>query len=176
MGLTLGRMHVRLALGSVADQTADAAVRIAPPSLVARNADDLLLRAGPDIEAICRNLRREGFRRVPVAETVVTQGGRLPAPWLVHVVVPAYSTKTDRAYQLSAAYRACLHEADVLGVRTLAMPALGAWAPFWPLLEATRIGLGTLEGTPTKVREVRLVLSNPAALEFFAEALARRLV
>ncbi len=170
-------MQVRLALGSVADQPADAAVRIAPPSIVARTADDLLLRAGPDIEAICRNLRREGFRRgLPVAETVVTQGGRLPAPWLVHVVAPTYSVKADRAYQLSAAYRACLREADVLGARTLAMPALGAWAPFWPLLEATRIGLGTLEGTPTKVREVRLMLSNPAALELFAEALARRLV
>jgi O-acetyl-ADP-ribose deacetylase (regulator of RNase III) len=168
-------VRVRLALGSVADQPADVLVRIAPTTIIARSVDALLARAGPEITAVCRNLRREGFPHgLPVGETVVTPGGLLPAPWLVHVVVPIYSVKTDRAYQLSAAYRACLREADALGARTVAMPAFGAWDPFWPLLEATRIGLGTLEGTPTKVRELRLTLSNPAALEFFAEALARR--
>lgn len=168
-------MRVRLALSSVADLPVDVAVRIAPTNLVARTVDDLLARAGPDIEAVCRALRREAFPDgVPVGEAVVTPGGLLPAKWLVHVVVPAYSVKHDRAYQLSAAYRACLREADSMGARTVAMPALGAWDPFWPLREATRIGIGTLEGTITKVHEVHLVLSNATALEIFAEALARR--
>jgi O-acetyl-ADP-ribose deacetylase len=168
-------MRVRLALGSVADQPADALVRVAPASIVGRTPDDLLVRAGPEITAVCNRLHREGYPRgLPVSEAVVTTAGLLPARWLVHVVVPVYSVKKDRAYQLSAAYRACLREADALGARTVVLPAFGACDPFWPLLEATRIGLGTLDGTPTRVSQVLLTLSNAAALEFFAEALARQ--
>ena len=60
------------------------------------------------------------------------------------------------------------------GCALVAMPALGAWDPFWPLRESTRIAIGTLEGSITRVSEVHLVLSNATALEIFAEALARR--
>ena len=168
-------MRLRLALGNVADQPADVAVRIAPAALVARSADLLLARAGPEIEAACRALHRESFPDgIPVGEAVITRGGDLLAPWLVHVVVPGYVVTHDRGYQLSAAYRACLREADSVGARTLAMPALGAWSPIWPLVDATRIGIGTLEGTITHVQDVCLVLPGASALEAFAEALARR--
>ena len=130
-------MRLRLALGNVADQPADVAVRIAPAALVARSADLLLARAGPEIEAACRALHRESFPDgIPVGEAVITRGGDLLAPWLVHVVVPGYVVTHDRSYQLSAAYRACLREADSVGARTLAMPALGAWSPIWPLVDA----------------------------------------
>jgi O-acetyl-ADP-ribose deacetylase (regulator of RNase III) len=168
-------MRVRLALGSVADLPVDAAVRIAPPALVARSLDDMLARAGPEVETLCRTMRRDVYPHgLPAGEAIVTPGGQLSAAWLIHVVVPTYSVKYDRAYQLSAAYRACLREADSMGARTVAMPALGAWDPFWPLRESTRIAIGTLEGSITRVTEVHLVLSNTTALEVFAEALARR--
>lgn len=168
-------MRVRLVLGTVAEQAADVLVRVAPRSLVGRVSDELLTAAGPEVRDSCRELRRLAFPGgVPVGEAVPTPAGQLPAHWLVHVVPPAFSIRADYSYLLAASYRACLRVADELSAPTVALAPLGSTPPYWPLDLMTRICLGTLYGTPTRVRQVRLVLSTPAALEIFAEAAARR--
>jgi hypothetical protein len=55
----------------------------------------------------------------------------------------------------------------------VAMPMVLSWNP-WPLDSAIRVGLGALESTPTRVREVVVVTATPAGLEAWAERLASR--
>lgn len=168
-------MQLRAVLGRVAEQHADALVRPAPTTLVGRTPDDLLLAAGPEVISVCRELRRSAVPGgLQPGEALHTPAGALPAQWLVHVAVPAFSVHVDRSYLIGRAYRSCLQEADELGAATVALAPLGSTVRYWPFDEVIRLCLGTLRGSLTAVRETRLVLSSPTAFERFAEALARR--
>ncbi|RKS72726.1 O-acetyl-ADP-ribose deacetylase (regulator of RNase III) [Motilibacter peucedani] len=168
-------MRVRLLLGTPESEACDALVRIAPPELVGRTPDRVLAAAGAEVTALCRALRHDVFRRgVPEGEAVTTPGGDLPARWLVHVVVPAWSVRDERRWLLARCYRSVLAAADDVGARELVMAPLGTHAPYWPLDVLVGTCLGTVLNTPTRVEEVRLVLASASVLERFAEALARR--
>jgi O-acetyl-ADP-ribose deacetylase (regulator of RNase III) len=168
-------VRVRLAVGTVAQASADVLVRVAPARLVGRPPDDVLLAAGPEVVAALRRERRLlGRGRLSPGAVVATGAGSLGAPWLLHVAVPAYDVHEDRTYLLSRAYREVLAAADGLAAATVVMPALGATPPYWPLAAAATLGAVTLHSTPTSVREVLLLVPTAAGLEPFAEALARR--
>lgn len=94
-------------------------------------------------------------------------------PLVIEVGSPAFSTREDREYLLSRAYRAALEAADAVGASSIAMPTVLAWGP-WPLDSAIRVALGALESTPTQVREVLVITATPAGLEAWAERLASR--
>lgn len=166
-----GHMRVRVAVGAVTASTADVLVRTCSSSLLDRG-DPVLEAAGPEvIDGLRLQRRRNG--RLAESSTVTTPAGALAAGWLVHVSVPRWSVAADHSHRLAAAYRAVLGAADVLGARTLAMPALGTTGPYWPLEELARIGIGTLASTPSGLRDVQLLVSTAAALEALAEAMAR---
>lgn len=165
-------MRVRPVLGEVAEQQVDLLVRVTARPGVGRVPDALLRLAG---EQVCADYRTR-LRQAPRGTTqpLLTSAGLLPARWLLHVRLASYTVRQSDCHLLAAAYRDTLAAADELGARTIALPALGTTPPYWPLQDATRVCLTTLFGTRTAVREVRLVLSSPAGLELFAEALARR--
>ncbi len=94
-------------------------------------------------------------------------------PLVIEVGSPGFSTREDREYLLSKAYRAALEAADSVGAGRIALPTVLAWGP-WPLDSAIRVALGALESTPTQVREVVVVTATPAGLEAWAERLASR--
>ena len=167
-------MRVRLLLGDLREQPVDVVVRPTSAARLTRR-DELLSAAGPDVLDACRELRR-GVPRggLAVGDALPTPAGQLPARWLVHVALPTYTVRSDHSHLLAAAYRAVLRAADDLDAQSVALTPFGTVAPYWPLAEAVRLCLGTLHASPTGVREVRLVLSSPGALEVFAEALARR--
>jgi O-acetyl-ADP-ribose deacetylase len=169
--------RLRLLVGDITEVEADAIVNAANSSLLGGGGvDGAIHRAGgPDILWACRELRRTVYRKgLPTGEAVATPAGLLKARWVIHTVGPVYSVHVDRSYQLSAAYRACLRVADEVGARSVAFPAVSAGIYGWPLEAAARIAIGTLENTPTQVRQIRIVLRTPAVHEVFAEALARR--
>jgi O-acetyl-ADP-ribose deacetylase (regulator of RNase III) len=169
-------MQVRVVLDrEPASAAVDAVVRPCGRALEGPGGVELLSAAGPQTLGACRELRRLAFRRgLGAGEAVSTTAGDLAARWLIHVHVPEYTPRDDRAYLFTASYRSVLAVADDLGARTLAMAALGSTLPYWPLEQASRLGLGTLLNTTTQVREVTLHLSSAGALEVFSEALARR--
>lgn len=110
-------------------------------------------------------------RRLPeAADSRVLLG--LPRP-VIEVRAPTWSQLQDREHLLARAYRETLACADRLGAKVLAMPTELSCGP-WPLESAIRVALVALESTPTRVREVYVVVSTPAAVEWWSEALVRR--
>jgi hypothetical protein len=118
------------------------------------------------VDALMRPVRPSPLA---VGATAVRPG----RPPVIEVGSPAFSTREDREYLLSRVYRAALEAADSIGASLVAMPTVLAWRP-WPLDSAIRVGLGALESTPTRVREVVILTVTPAALEAWAERLASR--
>lgn len=168
-------MQIRLVLGDLTEQPADALVNAANSSLLGGGGVDGAIhrRGGPAILAACRELRRTAYPDgLPPGQAVATTAGRLPARWVIHVVGPVFSPAEDRSAVLSSAYRAALRVADELGARTLASPAVSAGAYGWPLAGAARLAVQTVHRTPTAVRSVTFVLFSQPAYDAFARALA----
>jgi hypothetical protein len=92
---------------------------------------------------------------------------------VIEVGCPVFSAATNREHELAGAYRAALAAADAIDARTIAVPTELTAAP-WPIEHAVRVALGTLESTPTRVETVVVATRTPAALEAWAESLARR--
>ena len=164
-------------MGDITEAVVDAIVNAANSSLLGGGGVDGAIhrRGGPEILDACRALRAGHLGKgLPTGQAVATTAGLLPARWVIHTVGPVWSASEDRSHLLASAYRESLRVADELGAETVAFPAISAGVYRWPLDDAASIALGTVENTPTAVREVRFVLFTPAAHEVFAEALARR--
>jgi O-acetyl-ADP-ribose deacetylase (regulator of RNase III) len=81
-----------------------------------------------------------------------------------------YNKSEDRSELLASCYRESLRVADELGVQTVAFPAVSAGLYGWPLDDAARIALTTVQNTPTRVCETRFVLFSDEALNAFRAA------
>jgi O-acetyl-ADP-ribose deacetylase (regulator of RNase III) len=168
-------VRLRLFVGELTACDVDAVVRVTGHNLARRTDDEVLAQAGPEAVAACRDLARLSARAgLDVGQAVTTTAGELPARWIVHVHVPKFTLRQTNEHLLRLAYRSVLQAADAVGARTLALRPLGTSDPYWPLEVAVRSATGVLPHTSTQVRDVQLVLRTPAALEPFAEALARR--
>jgi len=99
--------------------------------------------------------------------------GQPGEPVRIEVVGPRVAVHEDRSFQLARGYREVLRVADVWGARRIALPATLAVGG-WPFDELTRIALGTLASTPTRVESIVVCCPTSAALERWAEALIKR--
>jgi O-acetyl-ADP-ribose deacetylase (regulator of RNase III) len=121
---SFGSITVRLVHDNIADRQADALVNAANTRLemVRGVSGALLARGGPEIhhEALAN-------APAPLGRVVRTTAGRLAAKYVYHAVVfdPDVGTSTS-AGDVVAAVRGALACALTDGVRTLAMPLLGA--------------------------------------------------
>lgn len=164
--------RVRVVLGRLPEQSADAIVRVCGARLAGSRPDELVKAAGPALADTLRRLQSRG-ESASDEHAVVTTAGALPARWLIHVRVPMFRPASSDEHLLSRATRSVLAAADLVGAGSIAMPVLGTTGPYWPLDDAIRVCSGTLVTTPTAVTEIRLVVPTPAALERVAEALTR---
>ncbi len=113
-------------------------------------------------------LRADRYRDgLPTGQAVATTAGDLPAQWVIHTVDPVYTESEDRSELLASCYRESLRVADELGAQTVAFPAVSAGIYGWPLADAARIALTTVQNTPTSVREARFVLFSNEVLDAF---------
>ena len=81
---------------------------------------------------------------------------------------PTYARTKDKSHLLAACFRSSLGVADELGAATVAFPAISTGVYRWPLEDAARIAVATVQATPTKVREITFVLFGRAAYDAFA--------
>ena len=107
--------------GAIADLEVDAIVVPASESLFMTGPTGaaVKLRAGDTVE-------RDAVARGPAAagSVVVTEGGLLAAPWIIHAVAVGHDLRADRA-SLDRALRASLEAAVALGLSRNAMAPLG---------------------------------------------------
>jgi O-acetyl-ADP-ribose deacetylase (regulator of RNase III) len=162
--------QITLVQGDITEQHVDAVVNAANSSLLGGGGVDGAIhrRGGPAILAECRRLRAGRYLGgLPTGQAVATSAGDLPARWVIHTVGPVYTESEDRSELLASCYRESLRVADELGAQTVAFPAVSAGVYGWPLDDAARIALATVQNTPTRVREARFVLFSTAALDTF---------
>ncbi|WP_030546951.1 O-acetyl-ADP-ribose deacetylase [Streptomyces albus] len=162
---------ITLLRGDITEQDTDVIVNAANSSLLGGGGVDGAIhrRGGPEILAACRELRASRYQDgLPTGQAVATTAGRLKARWVVHTVGPVWSATEDRSELLASCYRESLREADALGARTVAFPAISTGVYRWPIDDGARIAVETVRGADTAVEEVRFVLFDDLAYAAFA--------
>jgi O-acetyl-ADP-ribose deacetylase (regulator of RNase III) len=162
---------ITLVQGDITRQTADAIVNAANSSLLGGGGVDGAIhrRGGPAILAECRKLRASHYGKgLATGQAVATTAGELDARWVIHTVGPVFSSEDDRSSLLASCYRESLRVADELGARTVAFPAVSAGIYGWPMEDAARIAVETVQAAETAVEEVRFVLFDDRAYAAFA--------
>lgn len=164
-------VSLELVRGDISLQEVDAIVNAANSSLLGGGGVDGAIhhRGGPRILAECRQLRETRYPGgLPVGQAVATNGGDLPARWVVHTVGPVHSAEEDRSELLISCYRESLRVADELGALTVAFPAISTGAFGWPMDDGARIAIDTVRAADTAIEQVRFVLFDAPAYDAFA--------
>jgi O-acetyl-ADP-ribose deacetylase (regulator of RNase III) len=136
--------------------------------------DGAIHRAGgPAILADCVRRFPAGL---PTGGAGWTTAGDLPARWIVHVVGPNHRAGERDPALLASCYRQAVRIADELDARTIAFPAVSAGIYGWPLADAARIAVATVEeaGASSRLDEARFVLLGQDAYDAFASEVTSR--
>jgi O-acetyl-ADP-ribose deacetylase (regulator of RNase III) len=173
--LSIGARRLELKIGDITLEAVDAIGNAANAALRGGGGVDGAIHAaaGP---GLLDELRRRYPNGTPTGTAVVTDGHDLPARWVIHAVGPVWrGGGQDEPTLLEDAYRSVLEQADGLGARSLALPAISMGIYGYLAHEGARIGVETaarhLGGARTTLELVRFVL-RPATLEAFSTAVA----
>lgn len=170
-------IEIEIWQGELADLEVDALVVPATESLFMTNpaAASVKRRGGDAVE-------RAAIDQGPIqaGAAVVTSGGALAAPWVIHAVAVGHDLRAD-SDQLRSAVRASLELARSLSLRRIAMAPLGIERGVFPSEEAAAVMLGELRaydrGPSGLPEEVVVTLSGPREAAIFmatAEGLRAR--
>jgi O-acetyl-ADP-ribose deacetylase (regulator of RNase III) len=171
-------MQVSVELGDITTVDVDAIVNAANSTLLGGGGVDGAIHraAGPDLLQACRELRRTTHVcGLPVGEAVATSGFGLPARWVIHTVGPnRHAGETDPRL-LASCFRHSLDVAELLGVRSVAFPAVSAGVYGWAAADVAEIAIAAVTDwaalhPDSTVQEVRFVLFSPALLDAFETA------
>lgn len=166
--------YLRLLQGDITKQQVEAIVNAANNALAGGGGvDGAIHRAGgPAIMAECQAIRRERGP-LPTGEAVITGGGMLPAPFVIHTVGPIWQGgKKGEAELLARAYRSSLQLAVAKGIKTIAFPSISTGAYGYPIAEAARIAWAQwanfLQPIPAACRKSGLYYSANATIWYIS--------
>ncbi|MGE5598548.1 MAG: macro domain-containing protein [Bacteroidota bacterium] len=180
METAFGPTRLRFLEGDIALQDTEAVVIAAKGGLIGEGGlDCAILRAGgPRILEECREIvARQG--PCATGKAVLTQGGLLPAAFVIHTVAPLWRGGGYSERELLAeCYRNVLRVAAAHGIRSVSFPAIGTGASRFPQSLAAPIALRAVaEGLPAfTLEEVRFVLRTAEELSLYMEAWRRVLL
>jgi len=158
--------------GDITEHDVDAVVNAANSGLMGGGGvDGAILRAGGQRQLAARRELRDRIGSLPTGRAATTVAGDMRCQWVIHVVGPVFSRSEDRSHLLASCYREALREADELGARSVAFPAVSAGVYGWPMSSAADIAVATVRSTDTSVEEVRFVLFGDDAYAEFERAL-----
>ena len=146
-------------------ETTDAIVNAANTSLFGGGGVDGAIHraAGPELLAACRDLGG-----CLTGEAKATPGFRLPARWVIHTVGPVWQGGgTGEPGLLASCYRRSLDEADRVGARSIAFPAISTGVYGYPAEPAARVAVDTVRSTGSLVELIRFVCFNEATAEIY---------
>jgi O-acetyl-ADP-ribose deacetylase (regulator of RNase III) len=160
--------RVAILVGDITRQKVDALVNAANSTLLGGGGVDAAIHraGGPRILEECREIRRTRYPEgLPAGEAVITTGGDLPAPNVIHTVGPIYGHESGREAELLAAcYRNSLSLAAERGLTTMAFPSISTGAYGYPRDEAAAIASKTIQvflATEPRLGEILLVFFRP---------------
>ena len=165
---------VRLRTGDITAWSGDAIVN---PTNVAMHGtgasvDGAVHRVGGmELTRECRSIGHVGL-----GEAVVTGGGGLPVPYVLHTAVPEFDGSDKSLHLLAACYRSALQLAAQLRLNRVAVPAIGTGTNRFPVERAADIAVHEVlealarAGGPNRIE---IVLYDDATREVFGRALKR---
>jgi O-acetyl-ADP-ribose deacetylase (regulator of RNase III) len=165
--------RITVVQGDITGQQVDAIVNAANERLLGGGGVDGAIHraAGPELKEECRKIGG-----CPTGEARITKGYRLPARYVIHTVGPVWhGGALGEPAQLAACYRNSLQLAAEHGVRTIAFPGISTGVYGYPLEDATRLALSTVQeclAELPEIEEVRFVTFGERATEVAARALA----
>jgi len=169
---------VRFVRGDITTVPADAIVNAANRALAGgAGVDGAIHRVGgPAVMAdLARRYGRN--RQCPTGSAVVSDAGELPARIVIHAVGPVWhGGSADEAALLAGAHRTALDLAAAEGCRTVAFPSISTGVYGYPVAEAARVALETVDAwiaaRPEAFDSITFVLFSNDTLQAFEMARA----
>jgi O-acetyl-ADP-ribose deacetylase (regulator of RNase III) len=159
-------MPIEIVEGDIADQPdLDAVVNAANAQLMPGGgvAGALHRAAGAQLAEACRPLAP-----IEPGQAVVTEGFELANDWVIHALGPRHGIDNPSDELLAAAYRNVLKAAADKGIRSIGCPALSAGAFGYPLEEAARIAVETVQQHAPAELVFRFVLFDGKTKDVFS--------
>ena len=173
--ITIGTTRIVAVRGDITQQETDVIVNAANSSLMGGGGvDGAIHRAGgPKILEECKKIVA-GIGRLPAGEAVITTGGNLKAPYVIHTVGPVWHGGTKNEPRVLAnAYRSSLELARKKGLRSIAFPSISTGAYGYPVAEAAELAVKIVAKFVVKkpFEEVRFVLFSESDFETYSGVL-----
>jgi O-acetyl-ADP-ribose deacetylase (regulator of RNase III) len=166
--------RVTVIVGDITQQRVDAIVNAANSTLLGGGGvDGAIHRAGgSQILEECKEIRRRRFPEgLPTGEAVITGGGNLPAPYVIHTVGPIRGAEGGRdAELLAACYWNSLALAVQHNLSSVAFPSISTGAYRYPREEAAAVSSKAIEDFLTAdqtLKEVHLVFYDMGDAKLF---------
>ena len=167
-------VKVRIIRGDITDQTTNAIVNAANSSLMGGGGVDGAIhrRGGPKIREECMRIRATAWPDgLPTGKAVITSGGALKASFVIHTVGPVWhGGRASEPILLADAYRNSLKLAISMGLKSVSFPSISTGAYGYPIEEASRIALTTVQEVLEKdntLNEVVFVLFSQQDVEIY---------
>ncbi len=176
MRATLGDRKIRLSVGDITQESADAIVNAANRRLIGGSGVDGAIHkaAGP---AVMKETKQKYPDGCPVGSAVISHAGFIQARFIIHAVGPQYrGGEYEEREQLRSAYLKSLELAAEHSCVSIAFPAISTGAYGYPMAEAATVALEAIRdfshysGLPS---DIRLVLFNSETLKTFEAALKK---
>lgn len=150
--------RIKILQADITKETVDAVVNAANNALLGGGGVDGAIHraAGPELLVECRALNG-----CPTGQAKITKGYALPARHVIHTVGPIWrGGKESEAELLAECYRNSLNLAVANDCRTLAFPSISTGVYGYPIEQACRIALKTVQdflAETNALDEVRMV-------------------
>jgi O-acetyl-ADP-ribose deacetylase (regulator of RNase III) len=164
-------MRIETWHGDITSLDIEAIVNAANSSLLGGGGVDGALHraAGPELLEACRRL---GGCATGDAKT--TPGFRLAARWVIHTVGPVWRGGDHGEPELLAScYLRSIAEADGVGAREIAFPAISTGVYGYPRAAAAQIAVTTLHAAATDVERAVLVAFDDETAELYERTIRR---
>ncbi|MEC3768473.1 MULTISPECIES: O-acetyl-ADP-ribose deacetylase [Cupriavidus] len=138
--------HLQVVHGDITRMEVDAIVNAANSGLLGGGGVDGAIHGagGPAIMEACRAIR-DAQGGCPTGEAVLTTGGRLPAPYVIHAVGPVWQGGGQgEEEQLANAYRNSIRLAAQHHLRTVAFPNISTGIYGFPRERAADIAIAAV--------------------------------
>ena len=166
--------RVKILVGDITAQRVDAIVNAANSTLLGGGGVDGAIHdaGGEEILKACREIRRTIYPNgLPTGEAVISTGGNLPAPFVIHTVGPIYGRENGREAELLAnCYQNCLRLAAENDLKTIAFPAISTGVYGYPKPEAASVASEAVRNFLLQndiLKEIRFVFFGIADAEIF---------
>ncbi|CAG9185005.1 O-acetyl-ADP-ribose deacetylase [Cupriavidus laharis] len=169
--------HLQVVHGDITRMEVDAVVNAANSGLLGGGGVDGAIHGagGPAIMAACKAIR-DAQGGCPTGEAVITTGGLLPAPYVIHAVGPVWhGGGQNEDAQLASAYRNSIRLAAEHHLRTIAFPNISTGIYGFPRERAADIAIRTVRealATVPGIEQVTFVCFDDENYNLYRERLS----